>query len=150
MTLLDVNLLLYAVNRDAPLHSRAKRWLERTLSDGEALALSWNVILAFLRLTTRQGLFRNPLSLDLAFSIVATWLEQPSLEVIVPGPRHFEILRELLTPLGTGGNLTSDAHLAALAIEHGAELCSCDADFARFAGLRWRNPLDTRGRTSAH
>jgi len=141
MRLLDANLLLYAVNRDAPLHTQAKRWLESVMSGGETVAFSWNVILAFLRLTTRQGLFRAPLSPERAFDLVAAWLEHPPVTVIHPGPRHLEVLRDLLRPLGTGGNLTSDAHLAALAIEHGAELCSCDGDFARFPGLRWRNPL---------
>jgi toxin-antitoxin system PIN domain toxin len=99
------------------------------------------VILAFLRLTTRTGLFRHCLSADAAFDVTASWLNQPSATIVHPGARHFWILRELLFPLGTAGNLTSDAHLAALAIEHGAELCSCDTDFARFPRLKWRNPL---------
>jgi toxin-antitoxin system PIN domain toxin len=141
MKLLDANLLLYAVNKDAPLHAKAKAWLETTLSGQETVAFSWNVILAFVRLTTRPGLFRNPLSPERAFDLVAAWLDQPSATVVNPGPRHLAILRDLLTALGTGGNLSSDAHLAALAIEQNAELCSCDGDFARFAGLRWRNPL---------
>jgi toxin-antitoxin system PIN domain toxin len=141
MKLLDANLLLYAVNKDAPLHAKAKAWLETTLSGRETVAFSWNVILAFVRLTTRPGLFRNALSPERAFDLVAAWLDQPSAMVVNPGPRHLAILRGLLTSLGTGGNLTSDAHLAALAIEQNAELCSCDADFARFAGLNWRNPL---------
>ena len=141
MKLLDANLLLYAVNKDAPLHAQAKAWLETTLSGRETVAFSWNVILAFVRLTTRPGLFRNALSPERAFDLVAAWLDQPSATVVNPGPRHLGILRGLLTSLGTGGNLTSDAHLAALAIEQNAELCSCDADFARFAGLDWRNPL---------
>src|ERR1022692_5139368 len=76
-----------------------------------------------------------------AFDLVAEWLNQPAAQVVHPGTRHLAILRGLLTPIGTGGNLTSDAHLAALAIEQNAELCSCDADFGRFAGLHWRNPL---------
>jgi hypothetical protein len=141
MKLLDANLLLYAMNKDAPLHAKAKAWLETTLSGRETVAFSWNVILAFVRLTTRPGLFRNALSPERAIDLVAAWLDQPSATVVNPGPRHLAILRGLLTSLGTGGNLTSDAHLAALAIEQDAELCSCDADFARFAGLRWRNPL---------
>jgi len=141
MKLLDANLLLYAVNKDAPLHSKAKTWLETTLSGRETVAFSWNVILAFVRLTTRPGLFRNALCPERAFDLVADWLDQPSATVVNPGPRHLAILRGLLTALGTGGNLTSDAHLAALAIEQNAELCSCDADFACFAGLDWRNPL---------
>ena len=141
MKLIDANLLLYAVNKDAPLHAKAKAWLETTLSGRETVAFSWNVILAFVRLTTRPGLFRNALSPERAIDLVAAWLDQPSATVVHPGPRHLPILRGLLTSLGTGGNLTSDAHLAALAIEQNAELCSCDADFARFAGLDWRNPL---------
>jgi predicted nucleic acid-binding protein len=78
---------------------------------------------------------------DTAFDLVASWLHQAPATIVHPGPRHLTIIRELIGPLGTGGNLTSDAHLAALAIEHGAELCSSDTDFARFRGLKWRNPL---------
>jgi hypothetical protein len=141
MTLVDANLLIYAVNQDAPLHRSAKGWLEAAISGTETIALSWNVLLAFLRLTTRAGLFRNPMPLDTALDLVDSWLDQPSVTVLEPGPQHIRVLRDLLLPIGTGGNLTSDAHLAALAIEHGAELCSLDADFARFPGLKWRNPL---------
>jgi uncharacterized protein len=141
MILLDANLLIYAVNAEAPLHRKARFWLESVLSGSETVGFSWNVLLAFFRLTTRPGLFRHPLPVDTAFDLVARWLAQPSATVVHPGPRHLTVLRELLLPLGTGGNLTSDAHLAALAIEHGAELCSSDTDFARFHGLKWRNPL---------
>jgi toxin-antitoxin system PIN domain toxin len=86
-------------------------------------------------------LFRRPLPIDTAFDLVSSWLEQPPATIVHAGPRHLQVVRELLQPLGTGGNLTSDAHLAALAIEHRAELCSSDSDFARFHGLKWRNPL---------
>ncbi|MBM3749445.1 MAG: type II toxin-antitoxin system VapC family toxin [Acidobacteria bacterium] len=141
MKLLDVNLLLYAVNADAALHSRARAWLEKTLAGPETAAFSWNVLLAFLRVTTRPGLFEKPLPVESAFDLVESWLAQPAVTVLHPGPRHLRILRDLLGPLGTGGNLTSDAHLAALALEHGAELWSCDRDFARFPALRWRDPL---------
>ena len=141
MIVLDANLLLYAINEDAPLHRKAKSWLESAISGPDAVGFSWNVLLAFLRLTTRPGLFRHPLSVETALDLIATWLEQPSATVIHAGPRHLRILRELLVPMGAGGNLTSDAHLAALAIEHGAELCSSDTDFARFQGLKWSNPL---------
>ena len=141
MILLDANLLIYAVNEDAPFHRKAKPWLESTLSGRETVGFSWHVLLAFLRLTTRPSLFLRPLSIEAAFELMADWLEQPSATVVHPGPRHAVILRELLRPLGTGGNLTSDAHLAALAIEYGAELCSSDADFARFPGVNWVNPL---------
>jgi hypothetical protein len=87
------------------------------------------------------GLFRRPLPVDTAFDVLASWLDQPAATIVHPGARHLHILRTLLAPLGTGGNLTSDAHLAALAIENRAELCSSDTDFARFEGLKWRNPV---------
>ena len=141
MIFIDANLLIYAVNQDSPLHRKAKTWLEFAMSGPDTVGFSWNVLLAFLRLTTRPGLFRNPLPVETAFELIAGWLAEPSATVVHTGPRHLRILRELLLPMGTGGNLTSDAHLAALAIEHGAELCSSDNDFARFSGLRWRNPL---------
>lgn len=142
MILVDVNLLIYAVNRDAPLHRKAKSWLEAAITGTETVGLSWNVLLAFLRLTTKAGLFRSPLQVETALGLVETWLEQPAVTLVAPTPHHFRVLRDLILPSGTAGNLTSDAHLAALAIEHGAELCSCDNDFARFPGLRWRNPLN--------
>jgi toxin-antitoxin system PIN domain toxin len=141
MIILDANLLIYAVNADAPFNSRAKSWLESALSGQETVGFPWNVLLAFLRLTTRPGLFPNPLPPGTAFDLLASWLDQPSATIVHPGPRHLTVLRDLLAPLGTGGNLTSDGHLAALAIEHGAQLCSTDTDFARFRGLKWRNPL---------
>jgi toxin-antitoxin system PIN domain toxin len=141
MILVDTNILIYSVNRDAPLHGRAKEWLEAAISQGETVGLAWTVILAFLRLTTRTGLFRNPLPLETAFDLLDAWLQQPSVTIVEPGPRHTRFLRDLLLTSGTAGNLTSDAHLAALAIEHGAELCSSDTDFSRFPRLRWRNPL---------
>ena len=141
MILVDANLLIYAVNEDAPLHRKAKSWLESAISGPGTVSFSWHVLLAFLRLTTRPDLFRNPLSVETALDLIASWLDQPSVTVVHAGPRHLRVLRELLLPMGTGGNLTSDAHLAALAIEHGAELCSSDTDFARFPGLKWSNPL---------
>lgn len=141
MILLDVNLLIYAVNEDAPLHRKAKRWLEAALSGNETVGFPWNVLLAFLRLTTRHGLLRNPLPVEEAFNLAAEWLDQKVSIVVHPGPKHLSTMRNLIIPIGTGGNLTSDAHLAAMAIEHGAELCSTDGDFAQFKSLKWRNPL---------
>ena len=141
MILLDANLLIYAVNADAPLNRKAKAWLESALSGQETVGFPWSVLLAFLRLTTRPGLFARPLPVDTAFGLVAAWLDRPSATIVHPGPRHLQVIREMLLPLGTGGNLTSDAHLAAMAIEHRAELCSSDTEFARFPGLKWRNPL---------
>jgi hypothetical protein len=141
MKVLDANLLIYSVNKDADLHSRALRWLENLLSGHETVGLSWNVVLAFLRISTRPGLFRSPLEPEVALDLVEKWLDHPLVKIVEPGPAHLSILRQLISTLGTAGNLASDAHLAALAIEHRAELCSCDNDFSRFPGLRWRNPL---------
>lgn len=141
MKVLDVNLLLYAVNEDAPLHQRARAWLEEALSGSETVAFTWAVLLAFLRLSTRSLIFPDPLSVERAFRLVESWLDQPCAVILHPTGRHLAVLEGLLRPLGAAGNLTSDAHLAAIAIEHGADLCSCDADFARFSGVRWHNPL---------
>ena len=141
MILPDANLLIYSVNRNSPSNRAALAWLERTLSGGEALLLPWVVILGFLRITTRTGLHDQPLNIESAFAFVESWLNHPSVTIAHPGPEHPRILRRLLQQVGTAGNLTTDAHLAALAIEYGAELCSSDNDFARFPGLRWHNPL---------
>jgi hypothetical protein len=139
--LVDANLLLYAVDAESPRHRAARAWLEARLSGSETIALSWSVLLAFLRLCTSPRVFVRPLAGDRAFDVVEAWLRQPCVTVIHPGERHATALRRLLAPLGMAGNLVADAHLAALAIEHGAELCSCDTDFGRFAGLRWVDPL---------
>ena len=148
MKLLDANLLVYAVNHDAPLHLPARNWLEQALTGDEPVGFAWIVILAFLRITTRAGLFRKPLSPDRAFELVAAWLAAPAARIVHPGPRHLEILGRLIQPLGTAGNLTSDAHLGALAMEQSAQLYSCDSDFARFPGVDWRNPLEQPPTTS--
>ncbi len=141
MRLPDVNLLLYAYDTRSPRHVPAREWLEQTLSGAETVGLPWVVMLAFIRLSTRSIVVEHPLEVDEAIELVESWLDQPCVAVIHPTDRHPAVLRELLHPLGTAGNLTTDAHLAALAIEHGALLCSCDADFSRFPGLRWTDPL---------
>jgi len=122
MIVVDVNLLIYAVNKDSPEHRKAKSWLEATVSGTETVRLPWIVRIAFLRLTTRRGLFQEPLTAAAAFDLLDAWLEQPSVTVLEPTARHLQTIRDLVSPLGTGGNLTSDAHLAAIALEHGAEL----------------------------
>ena len=142
MILPDVNLLIYAVDVEAPMHRRAKQWLEQVLSEPQTVAISWSTVLAFVRLTTSRRMYRAPLPVEVALNTVGIWLAHPSVTLVHPGPRHFSIWRELLMTVGTGGNLTSDAHLAALAIEHGAELCSSDYDFGRFPRLKWSNPLE--------
>jgi toxin-antitoxin system PIN domain toxin len=138
----DANLLIYAVDEGSPHHQRAKGWLDGELSGGETVAFTWPVLLAVLRLTTNPRVFDHPLSAAEAFDVVEAWLGRPTVTVIGPGERHAALLRELVQLSGTAGNLTSDAHLAAITIEHGAQLCSADRDFARWSGLRWTNPLD--------
>lgn len=141
MKLPDVNLLLYALDAAAPRHRAAKRWLEERLSGTETFAFTWIALLAFIRLVTNPRVFERPLAPAEAFDIVDVWLAQPCATIVHPTDRHPALLRQLLESLGTAGNLTTDAHLAALAIEHGAELCSSDSDFGRFPGLRWSDPL---------
>lgn len=141
MKLPDVNLLIYAVDRSAPSHRAAVAWWNQLLSGRETVALSWAVLLAFVRLTTNGRVMRAPLAIDDALDYVERWLAHPLTTVADPTPRHLRVLRDLLGGLGAARNLVPDAHLAALAIEHGAELCSADHDFGRFAGLRWVDPL---------
>ncbi len=143
MKLPDINLLVYAADETAVLHEPALDWVEATLSGTETVALAWLVLIGFVRLVTNPRVFRDPWDVEKAFDVVDGWLAQPSVTVVHPTDRHAAVLRDLLRPLGAAGNLTSDAHLAALAIEHGATLCSCDNDFSRFSGLRWIDPLRT-------
>ncbi len=144
MKVVDINLLIYALNTDTPHHPRAKKWLEASLSDEEPVGLAWVVILGFLRIITNARIMPTPLSPEIAMEIVEEWLHHPTVKIIVPGERHWNILKELLMPLGTAANLTSDAHLAAIAIEHGARLYSTDNDFSRFLKLRWTNPIENQ------
>ena len=141
MKLVDANLLLYAIDTTAPRHKRARAWVETALSASETIGFTWLVLLAFLRLSTSARIFRTPLEPSDAFELIDGWLSRPNATVLHPTDRHASLLRDLLMPLGTAGNLTSDAHLAALSLEHGAELCSSDADYARFPGVRWQDPL---------
>lgn len=140
MQLVDANVLLHAVNTDASQHAVARGWLERALSGGEAVAFAWIALLAFARVGTRAGVLPAPMTVAEAFDHIEEWLSQPSAVVLHPTHRHTAVLRGLLEESGTAGNLVSDAHLAALAAEHGATLVSFDRDFGRFAGLRWQHP----------
>lgn len=137
----DVNLLIHAYNSESPVHEVARSWWEGLLNGSQPVGLSWASMLGFIRVSTHRQIFTSPLPVATACAHVRAWLAQPSVTVLDPGARHAGILFGLLESLGTAGNLTTDAHLAALAIEHQAELHSTDADFARFPGLRWSNPL---------
>lgn len=140
MKLVDVNVLIYAVNSDAEQHEASRQWLEAALSGTEPVGLTWGVILAFLRITTRRGIYQRPLAVADALAYVDSWLDQPPVELVAPGPNHWAILRSLIAAAGAGGNLTSDAHLAAHALEGGWTLVSTDRDFRRFTGLDVLNP----------
>jgi hypothetical protein len=137
----DINLLLHAYNSQSPAHAAAREWWEGLMNGAGEVGLAWMAILGFVRISTHRHILRYPLPVDAACATARSWLAQPQVNVLHPGDRHGEILFGLLGSLGTAGNLTTDAHLAALAIEHQAELHSTDADFKRFPGLRWSNPL---------
>jgi toxin-antitoxin system PIN domain toxin len=140
MQLVDANVLLYAVNESASNHAAARRWLEDALTGPETVGFTWVVMLAFLRLSTRQGVFPRPLSPATATGVLERWLAQPGSAILAPSERHMTLLNGLLAQAGTAGNLVNDAHLAALALEHGAEVVSFDRDFARFEGVHRHEP----------
>lgn len=140
MILPDANILLHAVNRASGQHSVALGALQHSFEEPRGIGFAWAVLLAFLRLSTRSGIFPKPLSVEDALRVVEHWLRHPQAQVVNPGERHAEILGRLLKSAGTAGNLTTDAHLAALAIEHGAVILSFDRDFARFEGIQWTLP----------
>lgn len=141
MKVVDANVLLYAVNESAKYHEEAVTWLDAALNGRATVGFSWiSLLLAFLRLSTKIGLFPSPLGVDQALDRVRAWLAQPTSVLLEPTPQHLDVLSGLLTPLGAGGNLTYDAHLAALAIEHRGEIVTYDADFGRFPGVTWSTP----------
>ena len=140
MLLVDANVLLYAVNEQSREHRAAREWVLVALAGREAVAFAWTVLLAFLRLSTHPAVFPAPLQPAQAGEVVERWLEAPPSVTLEPTRRHLSLLRGLLEQTGTAGNLVGDAHLAALALEHGATLVSFDRDFARFGGLVVRHP----------
>ena len=140
MKLLDANVLLHAYNPHAPMHAGARRWLEGALSDDEPVGLAWIVLLAFIRISTNPRAVASPVKIELVCETLDQLLQCAPVRVVQPGPEHWSHVRRLLLAVGTGGNLTTDAHLAALAIEHGATLISYDNDFGRFEHLRWERP----------
>lgn len=137
----DLNLVIYAYNHDAPHHAAARAWWEGLLNGKEPVAVPWAMALGFIRLMTHRAVLLTPMSPAAALAHVRAWFVRSNVEHVDPGPRHLDILDRLLSNTGAAGNLTTDAHLAALAIEHQGELHTNDNDFARFPGLRWRNPL---------
>lgn len=141
MILLDANLLLYAYDIRSPVHEKARDWLEETLGSEEDVGLALVTLLAFLRAGTSAAVFDRPLAVADALAVVSSWLDRPNVGIVQPTRRHFELLRGLARSGKARGTLLMDAHLAALAIEHGATLFSTDRDFARFEGLRFEDPI---------
>jgi toxin-antitoxin system PIN domain toxin len=139
--IVDVNVLLLAVNDRAVDHVRLRDWWTAALSAPEPVGLSWIVVVGFLRIVTNAKFFRSALPLDQALQLMSSWIQHPNVRLVQETPDHWPIFSALLGQVGTGGNLTTDVHLAALAIARGATLVSCDADFSRFARLKWENPL---------
>lgn len=137
MRIVDANVLLYAVNSDSAHHATAVEWLDDALAQPATVGFSLGVVLAFLRISTHRAVFERPLGPDEAIDTCRAWLSQPPAVMVEPTARHLDVLAGLLVSAGTAGNLVSDAHLAALAIEHAAELVTFDADFGRFGGLSW-------------
>ena len=142
MILVDANLLLYAYDPRAAQHDASRLWLETALSSSELVRFAWLTLWAFLRISTNARVFERPLSITEAEALVSAWLAQPGAGLLEPGERHREILTGLMRSGQAAGPLVMDAALAALAIEHGATLCTTDRDFARFPGLKWINPLE--------
>ncbi len=141
MIIADVNLVLYAHNRAAALHLRARQWWEDLMRRQQPIGLSWVVVFGFVRLVTHPAVLKSPLAPLDALARVRSWLAQPEIRIVEPGSRHLEIVENLFRATGVAGRLTTDTQLAALAIENQADLHSNDADFGRFPGLRWVNPL---------
>lgn len=144
MKVIDVNVLLYAVNQDGEPHAEVRRWWHAALNGDESIGLPWIVLSGFLRIATNPRVYPEPLTADQALGEVESWLSVEVATTVSEKPDHWPVFRNLLAETGTAGNLATDAHLAALAITHDATLVSCDNDFARFNGLRWENPRQGR------
>lgn len=139
--LVDANLLLYAVDSESSFHRAAKDWLEEVLNGSRRVGFPWTILVAFLRITTHPRALRQPLTASEAWTYVSDWLSSDASWIPLATPRHAEVLGDLLARYDLRGNLVPDGDLAALALEHGLELCSSDSDFARIRELRWTNPL---------
>lgn len=142
----DLNLLIYAHNAADHRHVAARTWWEDCVNGDEPVGLAWVTVMGFVRLTTSRQVLVVPLPVGTALGVVEGWLAQPIIRLLVPGRHHAQHCFGFLRKLGVGGNLTTDAHLAALALDYQAELHSSDTDFARFPGLRWCNPLERKAR----
>jgi toxin-antitoxin system PIN domain toxin len=138
----DINLLIYAYDSTSPWHEKAGKWWVSCLTGSMPVGISWVVALGFVRLWTNPRVFANPMTVDAAATRVESWLNRRIVRIVDPGPRHAELAFSFLRSAGRGGNLTTDAHLAALAIECHGVIHTADTDFVRFSGVKWINPLD--------
>ena len=141
MILVDANLLLYAEDSRSEPHEAARTWWDEQLSGSDSVALCWPVLTAFIRIGTNPRLHQRPLTLKEAIERVQSWLDQPCVRLIQTTDQHWSLYQQMLRAGNASGNLVSDAHLAALAVEHNCVLHSTDTDFARFRGLKWKNPI---------
>jgi toxin-antitoxin system PIN domain toxin len=144
MILVDTNILLYAEDSLSPLHEDARQWWDTQLSGESPVCLCWSVLSSFLRISTNRQIFKTPLTLNQAIIRVQSWIDQPCVRLINPTESHWQIFQTMLLEGQAKANLVGDAHLAALAIEHGCLLYSTDSDFSRFPKLKWKNPLKTK------
>jgi hypothetical protein len=141
MRIIDVNILLYVVNGDAPEHKTIRPWWDEALLGNDFIGLAWITLAGFIRIATNPKSFAKPLTAADALDRVDAWLTHPNVRIVYESDRHWKIMRGLLDTVGTAANLTTDAHLAALAITSNATIASCDGDFRRFTTVRWENPL---------
>ena len=146
MILVDTNILLYAEDSLSAHHESARTWWDTQLSGSAPVCLCWPVITAFIRIATNARLHQRPLTLGEAVDRVQSWIDQPCIRVVQPTEQHWQIMQRMLHEGNATANLVSDAHLAALALEHNCELCSSDGDFARFPGLNRHNPVGEKKR----
>ena len=144
MILIDVNLLIYAIFRDSARHEAAHTWLDATLGGSEPVALPWAVLSAFVRLSTNPRVVTEPLTPEEALSYLEQWLSVPTVRVVEPSAAHLNVFSRIVREVRAAADLVADAHLAAIAIEHGCRVASTDSDFARFPGLQWFNPVADR------
>ncbi len=142
MILPDVNILVYAYNRGAPFHDKARLWLESALNGTEELGFAWTALMGFVRLLSNPRVVIDPVRPEILLATVQSWLALPPCRLLGPGRSHAELMARLFRESGAGTQMVTDIHLAALALEHGATLCSNDVDFTRFPGLKLRNPLN--------
>lgn len=144
MKIVDLNVLIYAHNRESPHHDALRSWWQAALNGGESIGLAWPVMLGFLRITTNPKIYGEALTPEFACSLVDGWLQRPMVVILKEQSNHWAVVEGLISETGAAGNLTTDAHLAALAMTYDAVLVSCDSDFVRFEGVRWENPLRSK------